>query len=210
MKSATQMIFSWPEVPGLPLPGQPVLVRVPTRSPRAAARRELRRALRRVLADWSECSAENLPLSETPRGPVWMGPLAGFSLGISLSYADGEAWMGLLRGGSIGIDVVRAQPVPELETLAPLYLGPAAWRTIQKSRHPDLSFALAWTELEAKLKSLNQSLREFSAAPLRTAGSAECASQHFLLPDNLVMALVCTRLVSCTGFLPNRHQSCSS
>jgi 4'-phosphopantetheinyl transferase len=183
--------FSWPEIPALPPPGQPVLVRVPTPSPRAEARRELRLALRQVLADWSGCSAEQIPLHETPRGPLWMGLLAGSSLDISLSYADGEAWMGLIRGGSIGIDVMRVQPVPELETLAPLYLGPAAWHTIQNSRHPDVSFALAWTELEARLKLLKQSLREFSSVPVSAAADGECASRHFLLPNNSVLALAC-------------------
>lgn len=187
MKAANQKVFSWPEVPALPPSGQPVLLRVSTPPTRVAARRELRAALRRLLADWSSCSAEQLPLCETPRGPMWMGLLAGLGLDISLSYAEGEGWIGLIRAGSIGIDVMRVQPVPEVENLARLYLGPAAWNSIQNSSHPDLSFALAWTDLEAQLKLLKQPLREFSAVPV--AGAGECASRHLLFPDGLVMTL---------------------
>jgi hypothetical protein len=189
MKAAMQMIFPWPEIPDLPPPGQPVLVRVPTPSARMSARRELRAALRRVLAGWSACSAEEMPLCETLRGPAWMGTLAGLSLDISLSYADGEGWIGLVRAGSIGIDVMRVQPVPELESVARIYLGPAAVKTIQNSPHPDLAFALAWTDLEARLKLLKRPLCESSGVP--PAGVSERARRHFLLPDGLVMALAC-------------------
>jgi 4'-phosphopantetheinyl transferase len=187
MNAAIQNIFSWPEVPALPPPGRAVLIRVPTPSERAAARRDLRVALRRVLADWSSDSAERIPLRETPRGPVWTEPLAGLRLDISLSYADGEGWIGLIRGGSIGIDVMRVQPIPEVESLARLYLGPAAWKDIQNSCDPDLSFALAWTDLEARLKLLKQPLREFSGVPV--AGAGGCASEHVLFSDGLVMGL---------------------
>lgn len=189
MKAAMQMIFPWPEIPDLPPPGQPVLVRVPTPSARVSARRELRAVLRRVLANWGACSAEEMPFRETARGPAWMGTLAGWSLDISLSYANGEGWIGLIRGSSIGIDVMRVQPVPERENVARIYLAPAAVKTIQNSPDPDLSFALAWTDWEARIKLLKWPLREFSDVP--TAGVSERASRHFLLPDGLVMALAC-------------------
>ncbi len=182
-------IFRWPKTPALPAPGRPVLLRVPTPSARVAARRELRAALRRLLADWTGCSAEQLPLHETARGPAWTGPLAGFSLDISLSYAEGEGWIGLIRAGSIGIDVMRVQPIPEVESLTRLYLGPAVWETIRNSRYPDLRFALAWTDMEAGLKLSKQPLREFSEGTATHAG--KCASQRFLLPDGLVIALAC-------------------
>lgn len=186
MNAATQMIFQWPEIPVLPPAGEPVLIRVPTSSTRVAARRELRLVLLRVLAAWSGCAAEEMPLSETLCGPVWVGPLAGLGLEISLSYAEAEGWIGLIRGGSIGIDVMRVQSVPEVENVARLYLGPAAWKAIQNSSNVDVSFALAWTDLEARLKLLKQPLREYSS---EHAGVDECASRHFLLPDGLVVAL---------------------
>jgi 4'-phosphopantetheinyl transferase len=192
MKQETQMIFEWPEVPALPPPGLAVLIRVRTPAARVEARRELRAVLRRVLADWSGCSEEQMPLCESARGPVWAGTLNGLSLDISLSHADGEGWMGLIRGGSIGIDVMRVQAIPEVESLAQIYLGPAAWKTIRNSRDPDLSFALAWTDLEARLKLLKQPLLEFSGVP--AAGAGECASRHFLFRDDLVVALAHARV----------------
>jgi hypothetical protein len=65
------VIWYWPELPELPLPGRFVLICVRTGSPRAGARLKVRAVLRQILAAWSQLSPDELPLKETPRGPVW-------------------------------------------------------------------------------------------------------------------------------------------
>ena len=66
-----------PKFPELPPPGRFVLICVRTGSPRAEARRQVRAVLRQILAAWSQLSPEQLPLKETPRGPVWQRRLQG-------------------------------------------------------------------------------------------------------------------------------------
>jgi hypothetical protein len=132
-------------------------------SPRQQARQQIRAALRQVLSSWSGNPDATLPLHETPRGPVWEGELAGRSLAISISYGDGEAWVAVLRGGAIGLDVMSATNFTEVEAVARLFLGPAAWNVIHKSPNPPRAFALAWTALEARLKCLKQPLTEWPA-----------------------------------------------
>jgi len=171
----------------LPPLGQPVLIRVPTAPLRQGARAELRAALRGVLKAWSGLPSGQLPLRETPRGPVWPGLLAGHSLDISLAYGGDEGWLGLSRGGSIGLDVMPLKPVAEAEEVARHYLGPAALAVMRQSRQPARAFALAWTDLEARLKCLKRGLSEWSA--LLAADLAECASRSFVLADRVVVAV---------------------
>ena len=174
-------------MPPLPPPGQPVLNRVVTAQSRQTARQELRAVLRQVLAAWSHLSAEQLPLQETSRGPVWLGQLGGQALDISLSYADGEGWLGLRRAGWIGVDAMQIQPIPEMESVARHYLGRAAVATIQKSTNPGLAFAVAWTELEARLKCLKQQLNEWSGT--QEFATTQCAIQSLVLPNQLVVTV---------------------
>lgn len=154
-------IFAWPDVPPLPASGQVVLVRVATSPFRAAARQELRSALRTILAAWSGLATGQMPLHETPQGPVWNGRLAGEPLEISFSHGHGESWMGLRRGGRIGIDVTPVKLFAEMDAVARDYLGPAVAEEIQRSADPAQSFALAWAEREARLKCFKRGLVEW-------------------------------------------------
>jgi phosphopantetheinyl transferase len=174
-------------MPALPPPGQAVLIRVATTPARQAARQELRTVLRQVLAAWSGLSPGQLPLRETPCGPLWPGQLAGCSLDISLSYEKSEGWIGLLRGGLIGLDVMRIGPIAEAEEVARHYLGPVALAAIQQSPNPMRAFALAWTELEARLKCLKCELVEWSAT--RAATTAECASQNIVHANRVAVCV---------------------
>jgi 4'-phosphopantetheinyl transferase len=185
MKGA--LIFHWPEMPALPPPGQPVLIRVATAPARQTARKELRTALRQVLAAWSNFSSENLPLRETAAGPTWPGQLGDHGLDISLSYADGEGWIGLLRAGWIGVDVLRLQLVPEAEAVAQHYLDAGAWQNIQQATDPALAFATAWTTLEARLKCRKQPLRESAAAPV--PDTTPCEIQNLVQADGLLVTV---------------------
>jgi 4'-phosphopantetheinyl transferase len=187
MKPVPTMIFHWPEMPARPPLRQPVLIRVATATARPAARRELRTVLRLVLARWSGLAPEQLPLRETPSGPVWSGLLGGLRLDISLSHAEGEGWIGLLRGGWMGVDVMRIQSIPEAQEVARHYLDPEALETIQHAADPALAFATAWTALEARLKCLKQPLREVSATG--ASDLAECAIQSLIQPDRLMLSV---------------------
>jgi len=153
-------IFQWPELPPLPAPREPVLIRIVTSSSRTAARQALRAALREVLSAWSGMAPERLPLQETSRGPQWQGLLAGCSLDISFSYCDGEGWIALVRDGVIGVDAMPVQAIAEAEAVARHYFSPAMAAGIRAARDPARAFALAWTELEARFKCLKLGLAE--------------------------------------------------
>jgi hypothetical protein len=118
--------------------------------------------------------------------------LHGQSLDISLSHGEEEGWIGLLRGGSIGVDVMPAQSIDEMVDVARHYLPPSALTAIQGSPDPALTFALAWTELEARLKCLKRGLTEWSGAP--ALAMAECGTQSFVIPNRRV-ATVATLFV---------------
>jgi len=184
------LIFHWPEMPALPPPGQPVLIRVVTAPARSPARQALRIVLHQVLAAWSKISPEQLPLRESASGLVWLGLLAGHSLDISLSYADGEGWIGLLRAGWIGVDILRMQSYSEAEAVARHYFDPAVLQTIQQAADPVLAFAAAWTALEARLKCLKQPLREVAAVAAPAA--TQCAVQSLVQPDRLMVTVATT------------------
>jgi 4'-phosphopantetheinyl transferase len=152
------------------------------------ARQEVRAVLRRFLATWSGSTEEAIALIETPRGPVWEGELAGHLLNISLSYTNLEAWIGLRRGGALGVDAMTMAVLPEMEAVARLYLGPAAWAAIQSAPEPARAFALAWTGLEARLKCLKQPLTEWPANESRPPAGPLHTSHYF--ERDLVVAVV--------------------
>ncbi len=186
------VIHHWPDLPPLPPPHQPVLVRVSTTPDRRFARQESRAVLREILAAWSGCGMEQLPLTESPHGPRWLGELHGVHLDISLSYTENESWLALLRGGCVGVDAMKLLPLPELAGVARNYFNPATAALIGQSANPLRVFAEAWTTLEARLKCLKLGLVEWSSA--RDAALAGCASQSQNQFDNMVVTVATTRV----------------
>jgi hypothetical protein len=174
---------TYPPAPPLPPAGQTVLLRVADKS-------QVREVLRQILAAWSGLPREKLPLIETSRGPKWIGLLAGDSLDISISYCQQEGWLGLLRGGWIGIDATRLEPFPEALEVARHYFDPAVHAAIQQSPDPARAFALAWTELEARVKCLKRDLLEWS--PSRAGLTARCVIQNFVSADATVVTVAVT------------------
>jgi len=158
---------AWPQCPAFPAEGEPVLVRV--------AGRELRGALGEILEKWGGASSWR----ETSRGPVCDG------VDISLSYAGDAGWIGLLRGGWIGIDAVQLEAFAEMDAVARLYLAPAA---VKEARNPN-AFALAWTEMEARLKCMKRGLAEWS--PDRDAGAQSCVTRSFVTADAVAVTVAC-------------------
>ena len=187
MNAVPVTVYHWPEMPALPSPGHPILIRVGTGLARHAARLELRTVLRRILAVWNMLSPGPLPLIETARGPVWLGQLIGECLDISLSYAEDTGWIGLMRAGWIGVDVMRIKPILEAEDVTRHYIGNDAWKTIQQSPDPVLAFATAWTALEAGLKCLKLNLHEVAAT--HSVAPRKYAIQNTVQPDQLMVAV---------------------
>jgi 4'-phosphopantetheinyl transferase len=181
------IIHHWPELPSLPPAHQPVLVRVVTASDRRTARQLSREVLREILAAWSGVPADQLPLAESPRGPIWSGTLHGESLALSLSYTENEIWIALLRGGRIGIDAMPLQSFPEIESVAQNFFPPSIAAAIQQSKNPAHAFASAWTALEARVKCLGQDLTEWS--PARDAALATCHDEVLSPSDNILLTL---------------------
>jgi hypothetical protein len=181
------LIWYWPELPGLPPPGQPALIRIRTGLPRAEARIPARAVLRQVLAAWSHLPPEALPLRKTTRGPVWASLLQGEPLDLSLSYEDGEAWIGLRRGGLIGVDVMGLKPVPEAAAIAESYFGPAGCAALRQSPDPQRAFALAWTQLEARCKCLKHGLKEWDGAT--ASQPKECVTRSTVFRGSLALTV---------------------
>ena len=109
------------------------------------------------------------------------------TLDISLSYGEGGGWIGLLRCGWIGVDVMRATPVAEAEQVAHHYLGPATSSELHSAADPVQAFALAWTELEARLKCMKRELTEWPGSQIDAA--TQCSTVHITLPDAVVVAV---------------------
>jgi len=191
MSGVPNIKFHSEEMPPLPPPGKPVLIRVATTPPHQTARQELRAVLRTVLAAWSDLPPEQLPLVETAHGPVWRGKLGGRTLDISLSYAEDEGWIGLIRGGRIGVDAMNIQYIPEAEQVARHYFDNATLAAIQHSSDPALAFTTAWTELEARLKCMKLELNEWSVP--QEVAIAKCAIQNIVLPERVMVTVATAR-----------------
>ena len=179
----------WPERPPLPRPGEPVLVRVETAPARREARQQLRVAAREILAAWSGRPAGAIEWRETQRGPI-CGPTPDrTSVSLSFSYDGDAGWIGLVRGGTIGIDAMKAAPFAEMPAVARLYLGPIASDAIAAAADPARVFALAWTEMEARLKLQRRDLTEGTFA----SGPSECSPfvRHRCFDDDTVVTLLC-------------------
>jgi len=180
-------VFTWPELPPLPVVGQVVLVRVAAPASRLAARELVRAVLRKILAGWSGLPVAHLPLPETPQGPKWIGLLGEKSLDLNLTHAKGASWIGLLRGGSIGIDALTPSPFAEQTLVARDFLGPAVADEIQRAAQPARAFALAWTEMEALLKCVKCGLPDLANVPV--AALEKLAIWQTICEDGQVIAV---------------------
>jgi 4'-phosphopantetheinyl transferase len=181
-------LFHWPEMPALPPPGQPVLVKVDTGASRPAARQKLRENVQRILSAWSGSASQSPSWRETPCGPIWPDRTGGLSVAVSFSYSDNTEWIGLVRGGLIGVDATPACPFSEMEEVALLYLGPASAAAIRAAVNPAHAFAIAWTGWEAQLKCQGRSLTEWPGAPVASAIRFTGRQTH--VQDDVVVSVV--------------------
>lgn len=183
----SDLVHLWPQMPPMPPPGQPLIVRLAKGRSRKEARKEAREVLRKVLSSWSGLPADTLPLEETSHGPSWTGKFCGHALDISLSYCPGEAWIGLMIDGKIGIDIMFIEEIPELADLVRTYLDPDAASLILNAHRPSFAFASAWTEREARLKCLKKGLVEWS--PEQGELERKCVCRKLTVSDNLICSI---------------------
>lgn len=169
----------WPDRPagfdanGLVL----ILLPLPAGTLRKHARHFARQVLREVIGGLLALPAEAVPLIESPRGPVLQG--AARDIRISLSYAGDWALIGLAEGWALGVDMVRIEPLPEIEALARLYLPASACQAVLESppEARDACFAQGWAEMEASSKCLGLPLEEMRVEreqDLKACGFLEC------------------------------------
>jgi 4'-phosphopantetheinyl transferase len=178
MTLQSQEICHWPSCPDRADPHQPTLIRVDVPAQRSAARARLREVLREILPRWSEPGQTPVRLHETTRGPACLGDIGGHPLDLSLSYAGQTGWIGLLLGGWIGVDAMRIQVFAEQDVVARDFLGPSVQAAIRRAADPAQAFALAWTDLEARLKCCKADLVEY---PQRNAAALACCQSRGLL-----------------------------
>ncbi len=187
MTLQAQDIYHWPQRPDRAAACEPTLIRVDVPAHRPAARIRLREVLREVLESWSDGGQKCPPLLETQRGPQWTDLLGDELLDLSLTYSGEVAWIGLLQGGWIGVDAMFIHPFAELDAVAGDFLGPATQAEIRSSRDPAQAFALAWTDMEARLKCTKTDLVEYHRRD--AAAIANCKSRTLILPERIALTV---------------------
>jgi len=152
-------------------------------------RESARLAIRAVLADVLAVQCGVAPDRVLLHSPSGDAPWATVQLdagprrvALAISH-DGDLSVAAFSfADAVGIDVSQVVPMPDWEAVARDYLGPAAVQTLAAlpSDARDAAFARAWSEHEARLKSLGLQLEEWRAerAPLLAA----CACLPLALP----------------------------
>jgi 4'-phosphopantetheinyl transferase len=132
---------------------------------RDAARRQIRLAARGALAAVLHLPTTDITIASTPGTPPHI-LLAGVEsrIGISFSHEDGYALAAINLHGTIGTDIMRVQDIPDWQTVARDYLGPAIAAALKTTTNRPLAFTQAWTQREAALKCHAQQLSEWQAA----------------------------------------------
>lgn len=120
--------------------------------------------LRNILSGYLDCLPEALPLRYEAGCPPRLEGHGEFSL--SLSYADNLLVLGCGKDVSHGIDLVRIGVTPDWPDVAGVFFAPEMVKHLQTqpSAMQESGFARLWSELEARGKSLEQGLREYSPA----------------------------------------------
>lgn len=131
---------------------------------RDAARRQIRLAAREALAAVLGMPAADITIASAPGMPPHI-LLAGAEsrIGVSFSHDDGYALAAVNLHGPIGADIMRVQDIPDWQTVARDYLGPAFAAALKATTNRPLAFTQAWTQREAALKCHAQQLSEWQA-----------------------------------------------
>ena len=180
-------------MPPMPEAGVPVLIQAAIPPDRNSARTQLRDILRQVLSKWMDCPTEAVTLRESDTGPILENLIEGQDVNISLSYSGNQGWISLQRGGKVGLDIMHAQSFPEMREIARHYLPPKSRKTIEEAEAPELVFALAWTEMEARLKFSKKPLSEFCEAADLPPSNTHAFS---LIQSDRLVVTVCSEYIT--------------
>jgi 4'-phosphopantetheinyl transferase len=155
----------WPGPTPVPQDGLfAILIDTSAAPQRDAARRLIRLAAREALAAVLHLPTADITIASAPGTPPRI-LLAGVEsrIGISFSHEDGYALAAINLHGPIGADIMRVQDIPDWQTVASDYLGPAVAAALQHTTNRPLAFTQAWTQREAALKCHAQQLSEWQA-----------------------------------------------
>lgn len=145
---------------------EPQARQLPAGEQRDAARRHLRSAACEALAAVLRIPAGDIAIaSNSGEPPSILLDGRPSAIGISLSHDGGYSVAAINLQGAIGVDIMRHQDIPDWQTVAQDYLGPAVasgLRATPATERPH-AFAQAWTQREAALKCHAQHLGEWQA-----------------------------------------------
>jgi 4'-phosphopantetheinyl transferase len=129
---------------------------------RDAARRQIRLVAREALAAVLRVPVDAIAIVSSPGTPPRI-LLAGAQsrIGCTFSYEGHHALAAINLQGPIGADIMRIQDLPDWQTVARDYLGPAAAAALQSAADRPRAYTKAWTRREAALKYHAQQLSEW-------------------------------------------------
>jgi len=134
---------------------------------RAQARGQIREALRQSLAAVLGLPPDAIGIASTPGAPprVTLSGDARHSIGCSFAHENSYALAAINLRGAIGVDLMRVQDIPDWQSVARDYLGPATSAALLDTAVAERPHALAkaWTRREAALKCSGQQLSEWQA-----------------------------------------------
>jgi 4'-phosphopantetheinyl transferase len=154
-----------------------------------AGRESARLAIRAALTDALAAQCGVAPDRVRLHSPSGSAPWASVELdagprrvALAISHDGDLSVAAFCFAGAVGIDVSQVVPVPDWEAVARDYLGPSAVQTLAAlpAGVRDAVFAQAWSEHEARLKSLGLQLEEWR--PERAPLLAACACLPLALP----------------------------
>jgi 4'-phosphopantetheinyl transferase len=155
---------------------------------RQDVRAKIRLALSELLGSVLACPAQQINLKHVPGqapGKDLALTLAGHPIALSISHEQGlsVAAVSIGKHHAIGIDLVRIDQQMEWQSVAELYLGLQASAEISAYPAPEqaIHFARLWSGLEAKLKSHQRALTEWT--PQLAQDLADCQTMQLDLPS---------------------------
>ena len=133
---------------------------------REAARHAVRQAAREALATVLGMAQDDISIVSNPGEPPRV-LLAGRPslVGCSFSHDGDHSLVTINLQGPIGADIMHVQDIPDWQTVARDYLGPAVAAALQATpvAERSLAFTRMWTQREAALKCTGQQLSEWRA-----------------------------------------------
>ncbi len=167
------------EVPVPASASGPAIIGIRGQPDRATARARIRAALTAALAAHFDIDPSRIALHSPPGAAPWAAvrhDAAPQHIALSISHDGDISVAAYCLAGAVGIDVAIIVAVPDWQSVARDYLGPATADALARlpAGERDAAFADAWSEHEARLKCLGLQLEEWSAPLARALGACRC------------------------------------